>query len=36
MLADERIVWRPHGATNAFELDVRAFFASVADDAPLG
>jgi Uma2 family endonuclease len=36
MLADDRIVWLAAGATNAFELDVRAFFASVADDAPLG
>jgi Uma2 family endonuclease len=34
-LADETIVWLPPGAVNTFELDVRAFFASVADDAPL-
>jgi Uma2 family endonuclease len=36
MLAGDRIVCLPRRATNAFELDVRAFFASVADDAPLG
>ncbi|HTJ21426.1 MAG TPA: Uma2 family endonuclease [Gemmatimonadaceae bacterium] len=35
VLADETIVWLPRGAANAFELDLRAFFASVADDAPL-
>jgi Uma2 family endonuclease len=35
-LIDERVVWQPHGATAAFELDVRALFAAVADDAPLG
>jgi Uma2 family endonuclease len=34
VLADERVVWEPHGATSAFELDVRALFAAVADDAP--
>jgi Uma2 family endonuclease len=34
-LVDDRIVWLPQ-ATTAFELDIRAFFASVADDAPLG
>jgi Uma2 family endonuclease len=36
VLADDRIVWLPQGSANAFELDVGAFFASVADDAPLG
>ena len=34
-LVDERVLWQPHGATSAFELDVRALFAAVADDAPL-
>ena len=34
-LLDERVVWQPHGATSAFELDIRALFASVAGDAPL-
>ena len=34
-LIDERVVWQPQGATSAFELDVRALFAAVADDAPL-
>jgi len=35
VLIDERVVWQPQGATSAFELDVRALFAAVADDAPL-
>ena len=36
VLVDDRIVWLPEGTTTPFELDVRGFFASVADDAPLG
>lgn len=32
---DDRLAWLPNGAGEAFELDVRAFFASVADGAPL-
>jgi len=32
-IADERLVWLPVGAPVAFELDVRGFFASVADGA---
>jgi Uma2 family endonuclease len=35
-LVDDRIVWRPDGSRAAFELDVRDFFAGVADHAPLG
>jgi Uma2 family endonuclease len=34
-LVDDRVVWHPEGATAAFELDVRGFFASIAGDAPL-
>lgn len=34
-LIDGRVQWTPLGATEAFELDVAAFFAAVADDAPL-
>ena len=34
-LVDDRVVWRPIGATDAFELDVQKIFAAVADDAPL-
>lgn len=34
-LIDERVVWQPQGARSAFELDVRALFAAVADYAPL-
>jgi len=34
-LVDDRVTWMPIGATAAFELDVAAFFAAVADDAPL-
>ena len=34
-LVDDRIVWLPEGAGVPFELDVPAFFAAVADDAPL-
>ena len=31
-LIDDRLVWQPEGAPEPFELDVRAFFASVADE----
>jgi Uma2 family endonuclease len=31
----ERVAWNPEGATKALEIDVHAFFASVADGAPL-
>jgi len=34
-LIDERLLWQPQETTSAFELDVRALFAAVADDAPL-
>ena len=34
-IADERLVWGPVEASEPFELDVRAFFASVADGAEL-
>lgn len=34
-IADERLVWLPVGAPVGFELDVRDFFASVADGAEL-
>ena len=34
-IADERLVWLPVGAPVVFELDVREFFASVADGAEL-
>lgn len=34
-LIDDRIIWSPNGASEAFELDVATFFARVADDAPL-
>jgi len=34
-LLDGRVVWQPHGATSAFELDIGALFAAVAGDAPL-
>jgi Uma2 family endonuclease len=34
-LIDDRLVWRPPGATEHFELDIPSFFASVEDDAPL-
>ena len=33
-LIDDRLVWHPDGAPQPFELDVRAFFASVADEEP--
>jgi Uma2 family endonuclease len=34
-IADERLIWSPVGAIVPFELDVREFFASVADGAEL-
>ncbi|HEY7895211.1 MAG TPA: Uma2 family endonuclease [Gemmatimonadaceae bacterium] len=34
-LIDSRLTWRPAGCTEPFELDVKAFFASIADGAPL-
>jgi Uma2 family endonuclease len=35
LLVDKHVTWRPVGAIAPFELDVRGFFASVADGAPL-
>ena len=32
-LVDDRLAWRPEGCTVPFELDVRAFFAGIADGA---
>ncbi len=34
-LIDDRLTWLPAGCTAPFELDVKAFFASIADGAPL-
>jgi Uma2 family endonuclease len=34
-IVDDRLVWSPTGAPVPFELDVREFFASVADGAEL-
>jgi Uma2 family endonuclease len=34
-VVDERVVWRPEGAASGFELEVRRFFARMADQAPL-
>ena len=34
-LIDDRLTWRPDGCTTPFDLDVKAFFASIADGAPL-
>jgi len=34
-LVDDHVAWRPEGAANALELDVRAFFTAAEDDAPL-
>jgi Uma2 family endonuclease len=34
-VVDDRLAWQPTGAQQAFELDVPAFFLSVADGAPL-
>jgi hypothetical protein len=33
-IIDQRFIWSPVGAAARFELDVAAFFASVADGAP--
>ena len=32
---DERLTWRAHGCTAPFDLDVKAFFAEIADGAPV-
>lgn len=34
-LIDDRLIWSPDGASTPFELDVREFFASAEDNAPL-
>lgn len=34
-MVDDRLIWHPRDAEEAFELDVPGFFASVEDDAPL-
>lgn len=34
-LIDDRLTWRPNGCGTPFELDVKDFFASIADGAPL-
>ena len=34
-LIDDRLIWNPEGASAPFELDVKEFFASAADNAPL-
>jgi Uma2 family endonuclease len=34
-IVDERLIWLPNGTPEPFELDVREFFASVADGAEL-
>jgi Uma2 family endonuclease len=34
-VVDGRLAWQPSGADAPFDLDVRAFFGSVADGAPL-
>ena len=34
-LIDERLVWRPEGASTPFELDVKKFFTAAEDNAPL-
>ena len=34
-LVDDRLIWAPEAAERPFELDIRSFFASVADGAPL-
>jgi Uma2 family endonuclease len=34
-LVDDLVSWWPEGASQGFELDVRAFFRDVADHAPL-
>lgn len=35
-VVDDLLTWHPKSADSAFELDVPAFFVSVADGAPLG
>ena len=35
-VVDDRLTWYPESADSAFELDVRGFFQSVVDGAPLG
>jgi Uma2 family endonuclease len=35
-LVDDVVRWLPHGAPAPFDLDVAAFFVSVADGAELG
>jgi Uma2 family endonuclease len=35
LTVDDRLTWWPTGASAAFELDVKQFFASVADGAPI-
>lgn len=35
-LIDDRLTWRPAGCVIPFELNVKAFFASIADGAALG
>ena len=35
-VVDDRLTWHPESADSAFGLDVRGFFRSVADGAPLG
>lgn len=33
MLADDKVIWHPDGAPVPFELDLREFFAAVADES---
>jgi Uma2 family endonuclease len=35
-LIDDRLIWHPDGSREPFVLDVREFFASVADEGPEG
>lgn len=35
LIVDDRLVWHPAGATTTFELNVREFFASIVDGAPI-
>jgi Uma2 family endonuclease len=34
-LVDDRLIWKPARSSTPFELDVRKFFATLADRAPL-
>lgn len=34
-LIDDRVTWTPSGASDLFDLDVKSFFAALADDAPI-